>query len=85
MKIPMDFKKDGEMIMQEYSWILIEEYCMEHNSTKSRRLDKQVEMSYGIAAEGTDANSIFLERAIEQEKDHELKKALQDLDDFLFQ
>ena len=58
---------------------------MEHNSTKSRRLEKLVEMSYDIAAEGTDADSIFLERAIEQKNDLELKKALQDLDDFLFQ
>ena len=30
------------------------------------------------------ADSIFLKRAIEQEKDPALKEALQDLDDFLF-
>jgi hypothetical protein len=41
-------------------------------------------MSYDLAAEGTDADSVFLERAIEQEKDPALKEALQDLDDFLF-
>ena len=67
--------------MQEYSRILIEEYCLKHNSAKSRRLRKLVEMSYDLAAEGTDADSIFLERAIEQEKDPALKEALQDLDD----
>lgn len=71
--------------MQEYSRILIEEYCMAHNSAKSRRLEKLVAMSYDIAAEGSDSDSIFLERAIGQEKDPELKKALQDLDEFFFQ
>ena len=70
--------------MQEYSRILIEEYCMEHNSAKSKRLQKLVELSYDISAEGTDADSIFLERAIEREKDSALKEALQDLDEFLF-
>ena len=70
--------------MPEYSRILIEEYCMKHNSAKSRRLRKLVEMSYDLAAEGTDSDAIFLEKAIAQEKDPELKEALQDLDDFLF-
>lgn len=70
--------------MREYSRILIEEYCMEHDSAKSRRLQKLVELSYDVAAEGTDADATFLERAIAQEKDPELKEALRDLDDFLF-
>ena len=30
--------------MQEYSRILIEEYCMTHNSAKSRRLQKLVKI-----------------------------------------
>ena len=38
--------------MQEYSRILIERYCMEHNSAKSRRLRKLVEMSYDLSAVG---------------------------------
>lgn len=70
--------------MREYSRILIEEYCLNHNTAKSRRLQKLVEMSYDLASEGTDADAVFLERAIEQEKDPALKEALQDLDDFLF-
>ena len=70
--------------MQEYSRILIEEYCMEHHSAKSRRLRKLVEMSYDLAAEGTDADAVFLERTIELEQDPALKEALQDLDEFLF-
>ena len=70
--------------MQEYSRILIERYCMEHNSVKSRRLQKLVEMSYDLSAVGTDADAIFLEKVIEQEKDSELKEAFEDLDDYLF-
>ena len=68
--------------MNEYSRILIEEYCAKHNSARSRRLQELVEMSYDLAAEGTDA--IFLEKAIEQEKNPQLQEALEDLDDFLF-
>ena len=70
--------------MNEYSRILIEEYCMTHNSAKSRRLAKLVAKSYDLSAEGTDSEAVFLERAIEQEEDERLKKALQDLDEFLF-
>ena len=70
--------------MQEYSRILIERYCMEHNSAKSRRLQKLVEMSYDLSAVGTDSDEIFLEKVIEQEKDSELKEAFEDLDDYLF-
>ena len=70
--------------MHEYSRILIENYCMSHNSAKSRRLAKLVEMSYDLYAEATDSDAIFLEKAIEQEKDSDLREALQDLDEFLF-
>ena len=70
--------------MQEYSRILIERYCMEHNSAKSRRLQKLVEMSYDLSAVGTDSDAIFLEKVIEQGKDSELKEAFEDLDDYLF-
>ena len=70
--------------MNEYSRIVIENYCMTHNSAKSRRLQALVELSYDIAAEGTDNDAIYLERAISREKDPELRKALEDLDVFLF-
>ena len=43
-----------------------------------------MELSYDLAAEGTDNDAIYLERAISREKDLELRKALEDLDDFLF-
>lgn len=70
--------------MPEYSRILIEEYCVKHHSKKSRYLQYLVELSYDVEAEVTDADGIFLERAIEDEKNPELKEALQDLDRFLF-
>lgn len=70
--------------MQEYSRILIEDYYMSHDSAKSRRLEKLVKMSYDMYAEGRDSDAVFLEKAINQEKNLELKKALEDLDNFLF-
>ena len=70
--------------MNEYSRILIEKYCMEHNSRKSRRLARLVDMSYDIEAVASDSDAPFLEAAIEQEQNPELKTALQDLSDFLF-
>ena len=70
--------------MDEYSRIVIEKYCMTHNSAKSRRLQALVELSYDLEAEGTDNDAIYLERAISREKDPELRKALEDLDDFMF-
>ena len=65
--------------MDEYSRILIERYCMSHNSAKSRHLFELVWLS-----EGTDADAIFLEKAIRNEKDSELKAALEDLDSYIF-
>lgn len=71
--------------MEEYSRIIIEQYCRTHGNTqKAKNLSRLVEMSYDLAAEGTDADALYLENAIQREKDPELKEALQDLDDFLF-
>ena len=66
--------------MDEYSRILIEQYCMDHSSAKSRRLQKLVEKSYDITAQYTDADGIFIEKMIDQEQDSGLKKALEDSD-----
>lgn len=59
--------------MNEYSRILIEEYCNMHNTAKSRRLQKLVDMSYDFSSVGTDSDALFLEKAIEKETDPELK------------
>lgn len=70
--------------MDEYSRILIEQYCMQTNSAKSRRLEKLVRKSYDINAEYTDSNAVFIEKAIEQEEDDSLREALKDLEGFMF-
>ena len=70
--------------MHEYARILIEQYCDNHNSAQSRRLERLVEMSYDISAQGTDADADFLERQIAKEPDQALREAMQELYDFLF-
>lgn len=70
--------------MDEYSRILIEEYCMKNDSAKSRRLEKLVRKSYDINAEYTDSDAVFIEKAIEQEEDDSLCEALKDLNGFMF-
>lgn len=70
--------------MEEYSRILIEQYCWDHNSAKSRRLEKLVRKSYDMNAEYTDDDGIFMEKVIAQEKDERLQEAFQDLVDFMF-
>ena len=69
---------------EEISRIIIEEYCISHNTAKSRRLQELGEMSYDVSAEGTEDDAVFLERAIGREKDSRLRKALEDLDKYLF-
>ena len=71
-------------LMREYSRILIEEYCFTHKTKKAEILSRLVEMSYDLSAEGTYADAIDLERLIQRERNPELKEALIDLDDFLF-
>ena len=71
-------------LMREYSRILIEEYCFTHKTKKAEILSRLVEMSYDLSAEDTDADAIDLERLIQRERNPELKEALIDLDDVLF-
>ena len=47
-------------------------------------MQKLVKLSYDMYAEGSESDAIFLEKAIDQETNEELREALQDLDDFLF-
>ena len=70
--------------MPEYSRILIEEYCMSHSKTKKATfLWDMVQKSYDIAYEPEDCELLYLEELISRERNQELKKALQDLDDFM--
>lgn len=77
-------EEGSEDKMDEYSRILIEEYCMNHTSAKSRRLWKLVQKSYDLCAEYTDSDGIFIEKVIEQEEDSGLREAFKDLNDFMF-
>ena len=71
--------------MEEYSRIIIEQYCSTHRKTKkSAFLMDLVELSYSMECEPEEWEGIQLERYISREKNPELKKALIDLDEFLF-
>ena len=70
--------------MQEYSRIIIEEYCSNHDSKKSRQLKRLVEMSYDRYCEGTEEDAAILVNLISIEKDTELKEAIIDLEDYIF-
>ena len=70
--------------MQEYSRILIEEYCMSHSKTKKATfLWDMVQKSYDIAYEPEDCELLYLEELISRERNQELKTALQELDNFM--
>ena len=71
--------------MREYSRILIEKYCITPSRTKKAAfLWDLLELSYTLESEPEDWEAIQLERYISQEKNPELKYALEDLDEFLF-
>lgn len=70
--------------MNEYTRILIEEYCESHKSKKSKRLAKLLELSYNMETFPDDNDAVFLEKVIGEENNLELKEAMQELDDFLF-
>ena len=63
---------------------MIEEYCTNHDTAKSRRLGRLVKKSYNMYAQYTDSDGIFIERCIEEERNPELREALEDLDKFMF-
>ena len=67
--------------MDEYSRIVLERYCSEN---RKRKLARLVMLSYDPGAEVTDADALYLEKLIDEIADEELKRALQDLDDYLF-
>lgn len=71
--------------MQEYSRILIEQYCLTHRATKkSSFLWNLLALSYSLEREPEDWEAIKLEQYISREKNPELKEALEELDDYLF-
>lgn len=68
--------------MQEYSRILIEEYCRSHQKTKKAALLwKLLELSYSMDDEPSDYEMIQLEKLIVRERNPELREALEDMDE----
>ena len=67
--------------MPEYSRILIEQYCA---ANRKRKLARLVALSYDPGAKVTDADALNLEKVIDQTEDEDLRRALQDLDNYLF-
>ena len=70
--------------MDEYSRIIIEEYCMSHPKTKKADfLWELVHMSYDVACEPASWQLMQLSQLISREKNLELREALEDLDEFM--
>ena len=80
----IEFLKGRIRIMQEYSRIILEEYRRTHKSVRSRRIAELVELSYDVNSYASEADAIFLEKAISQERNEERREALIELEDFLF-
>lgn len=67
--------------MNEYSRIILEQYCSTH---RKRKLARLVRLSYDMAADVTDTDALYLANLIDQTEDEEMRAALKDLDDYLF-
>ena len=66
--------------MDEYSRIIIEEYCMNHPKTKKADfLWEMVHMSYDVACESAPWQLMQLSQLISRERNPELREALEDL------
>lgn len=70
--------------MDEYSRIIIEEYCRTHRTQKAGMLWDLLELSYTFECDPTEEDALFMERTIAREKNPELRQALEALDEFLF-
>ena len=69
--------------MNEYSRILIEEYCTNNSKTKKAKiLSRLVKLSYYMDSEPSDSDMIQLEQLIKVEDNSELREALNDLNEF---
>ena len=70
--------------MQEYSRIIIEEYCRKYPKTKKAAfLRELLELSYRMDCEPEEWEMMHLAQLISREKNPELQEALEDLDEFL--
>lgn len=71
--------------MNEESRIIIEEYCRAHRQAKKGDfLGDMVKMAYKKKGEPEEWRAVRLEQYISKEEDPEMKKALEELNAFLF-
>ena len=75
---------EGQDNMDEYSRILIEDYCRNNDTAKSKRLYRLVRKSYDLSSSYTDGDGAFIDKLIAEEDDKSLKEALEDLMKFMF-
>ena len=70
--------------MDEYSRIIIEEYCMNHPKTKKADfLWEMVHMSYDVACEPDPWQLMHLSQLLSRERNPELREALEGLDEWI--
>ena len=70
--------------MDEYSRIIIEEYCMKKQKTKKADfLWEMVHLSYDVACEPAPWQLMQLSQLISRERNPELREALEGLDEFM--
>ena len=69
--------------MDEFSRIIIEEYCNTHNSIKSKFFYYLLKYSEDLTFCPSKEDVILLEKYIDNENDEELKDSLEELLDFL--
>ena len=70
--------------MEEYSRIIIEEYCINHPKTKKAEfLWEMVRLSYDVACEPESWQLMKLSQLLSRERNPELRQALEDLDAFM--
>lgn len=68
--------------MDTYSQIVIENYCMTHKTKKASFFRKMLKYAENMDMPD-DAEMMRLAKYIEQERDEELREALEDLDTYL--
>lgn len=71
-KIEMIRMTDGKYRMQEYSRIILEEYCRTHKSDRSKRIAELLQKSYDVNSYTSEVDAIFW---IQQLNENAMKKS----------
>ena len=82
--VPSFKEKAGKNRVEEYSRIIIEEYCKNHPKTKKADfLLEMIYMSYDITCELEPWQLMHLSQLISRERNLKLRNALEDLNEFM--